>query len=245
MCRTRSFIKLLIQKNFGLRCKETTLTSRIPADEQFSDFIINKDEKTIWECTEPPAGSVDKRRSRRIRDEEDDTKHLNSREVTQGSSMCVNMAVVLTLEDTSWGPRPCLGSRTGRQPGLSLQTGRRSRFCSWAEKQQILTVRKDDTEIKASISADPIVLHPSGGVGLTSCPAGTQSYVWSCRRWHQPTAQLQYWQRRLCGTWTPQSSSARTSEERKRQKDREIKHQNTQNQHTQFEFFFNLIYLNS
>lgn len=39
-------------------------------------------------------------------------------------------------------PHPCLGSRTGRQPELSLQTGRRSRSCSWIEK--ILKERNDD-----------------------------------------------------------------------------------------------------
>lgn len=49
--------------------------------------------------------------------------------------------------------------------------------------------------------------------GLTSCPAGIQSYVWFCRWWHQPTARLQYWRRRLCGMWTPQSSSAHMSED--------------------------------
>lgn len=47
----------------------------------------------------------------------------------------------LTLVGTSWVPHPCLGSRTGRQPGLSLQTGQRSRSCSWIEKQNTILKR--------------------------------------------------------------------------------------------------------
>lgn len=52
-------------------------------------------------------------------------------------NMCViRVVMALTLEDTSWVPHPCLGSRTRRQPGLSLQTGRRSRSCSWVKKEK-------------------------------------------------------------------------------------------------------------
>lgn len=57
-------------------------------------------------------------------------------------------------------------------------------------------------------------------VGLTSCPAGTQSYVWSCRWWHLPTAPPQYWRRRPCGKWTPRSYAARTSARREGKKQR-------------------------
>ena len=44
-----------------LRVKQI-LTSRVPTEEKFSDFIINKDKETIGECTEPPARPVGKTR---------------------------------------------------------------------------------------------------------------------------------------------------------------------------------------
>lgn len=31
-------------------------TSRVPAKDEFSDLIVNKDEETVRECAEPPAG---------------------------------------------------------------------------------------------------------------------------------------------------------------------------------------------
>ena len=44
----------------GVKCllRETTLTSRVPTEEKFSDLIINKDEKTVGECAKPPGRSV-------------------------------------------------------------------------------------------------------------------------------------------------------------------------------------------
>lgn len=40
--------------------KRETPTSRVPTEKKFSDFIINKDEETIGECTKPPGRPVDK-----------------------------------------------------------------------------------------------------------------------------------------------------------------------------------------
>lgn len=44
---------------------ERTCTSRVPAEEKFSDLIINKDEEAVWESTEPPGRPVDKTREQR------------------------------------------------------------------------------------------------------------------------------------------------------------------------------------
>lgn len=44
---------------------KTLLTSRVPAEEKFSDLIINKDEETIGESAEPPGWPVCKRREQR------------------------------------------------------------------------------------------------------------------------------------------------------------------------------------
>lgn len=39
-----------------------TLTSWTASDDKFSDFIINKDEKRVGECTEPPVWSVESKK---------------------------------------------------------------------------------------------------------------------------------------------------------------------------------------
>lgn len=63
----RAKLTEIVQHNlaFGLRGKalnkkEKILTSRVPTEEKFSDFIINKDEKTVGERTKPPARPVGK-----------------------------------------------------------------------------------------------------------------------------------------------------------------------------------------
>lgn len=37
------------------------LTSGVSAQDEFSDLIVNKDEETVWERTEPPTGPVRER----------------------------------------------------------------------------------------------------------------------------------------------------------------------------------------
>lgn len=111
-----------------------TLTTRVSTEEKFSNFIVYKDEKTIGKCTKPPCGPVGKTREQewlQILKWTDYTRYMNSGCIW---IHVIHVVMVLTLGDTSWVPHPCLGSRTGRQPGLSLQTSRRSKSCSWIKK---------------------------------------------------------------------------------------------------------------
>lgn len=43
----------------------TIRTSRVPAEEKFSDLIIDEDEETVGESTEPPGWPVDKKGEQR------------------------------------------------------------------------------------------------------------------------------------------------------------------------------------
>lgn len=116
--------------------------------------------------------------------------------------ICARVCVKLTWAGTSWGPRPCPGSMRGMQRELFLQTAQRSESCSCKRTN---TIRSNDlVNTNTNVHTCP---------ELTSCPAGILSCVWSCRRWHQPIVQPQYWQRTLCDMWTRQSSSARMSGE--------------------------------
>lgn len=62
-----NYLILLFDVIACLLCNElnTIRTSRVPAEEKFSDLIINEDEETVGESTEPPGRPVDKRREKR------------------------------------------------------------------------------------------------------------------------------------------------------------------------------------
>lgn len=51
-------IRLTIYNTVQLVRTRVQITSRVPSKDKLSDFIINKDEKRVWEGTEPPTEPV-------------------------------------------------------------------------------------------------------------------------------------------------------------------------------------------
>jgi len=50
--------QLTIYNKVRLVRTRVQITSRVPSKDELSDFIINKDEKRVWEGTEPPTEPV-------------------------------------------------------------------------------------------------------------------------------------------------------------------------------------------